>query len=66
MSKNAMKNTKLRKSKSGKSYLKINNTIYVGSLKVMHIFGAICGGFVRSPRDCLFINNGFTSFLSYK
>lgn len=51
--------------KNTKSYLMINNRLYHGSIKPENVFEAICGAFIKSPDNCLFLNNKYTSVLRY-
>lgn len=50
---------------SSKSYLIINHKLYHGSIKPENVFEAVCGGFIKSPDNCLFLNNKYTSVLRY-
>lgn len=47
------------------SYLTINNMLYNGSLKAENVFEAICGGFIKSPEYCLFLNNKYTANIHF-
>ena len=52
--------------KETKSNIKINQKKFVGSLKPVNIFEAVCGGFIKSPDNCLYLNNKYTASLSYE
>lgn len=41
------------------SFLQLNKSIYHGSVRPNNVFEAICGGFVESPGNCLFLNNKY-------
>lgn len=41
------------------SFIQLNKSIYHGSLKPVNVFEAVCGGFVYSPGNCLFLNNKY-------
>lgn len=51
--------------RNSKSYLVINKKLYHGSIKPENVFEAICGAFLKSPDNCLFLNNKYTSVLKY-
>ena len=58
------KNMKTLK-RNSKSHLLINDKLYHGSIKPENVFEAICGAFIKSPDNCLFLNNKYTSVLKY-
>lgn len=62
--KNVMEGMKVRSTIS-KSYISINDQIYHGSFKAENIFEAICGAFVHSPNNCLYLNNKFVANLNF-
>lgn len=48
-----------------RSFLAVNRMQYNGSLKPENVFEAVCGGFLKSPDYCLFINNKYTANVQY-
>lgn len=54
-----MKETQKELSIEKSSFIQLNNKIYHGSLKPVNVFEAVCGGFVSSPGNCLFLNNKY-------
>ena len=51
--------------KNNKSYIKINGIIYKGTKKTQNFFEAMCHSFVKSPDNCIFLNNKYTSLKNY-
>lgn len=41
------------------SFLRINGSVYHGSIRPLNVFEAVCGGFVESPGNCLYLNNKY-------
>lgn len=48
------------------SYLLVNQKRFIGGLKPKNIFNAICGAFLRSPDNCLYVDNNYTAKIDYK
>lgn len=48
-----------------KGYITINGFVYHGSYKPENLFEAICGAFVHSPNNCLYLNNKFVADLKF-
>ena len=51
--------------RNSRSHLMINDKLYHGSIKPENVFEAICGAFIKSPDNCMFLNNKYTSVLKY-
>lgn len=45
----------------GSSSLMINKLQYSGSFKAENVFEAICSAFIKSPDNCIYLNNKYTS-----
>lgn len=57
--------TMKERSEHSKSYLTINHKVYHGSFRPNNLFEAVCGAFVKSPDNCLYLNNKFVAHLNY-
>lgn len=51
--------------KKSRSHIVVNGRMFHGSLKPENVFEAICGAFIKSPDNCLFLNNKYTANLRY-
>lgn len=54
-----VKNGLIAQSPDKASYVRINGSVYHGSIRPINIFEAVCGGFVESPGNCLYLNNKY-------
>ena len=48
-----------------KSSILINNFTYLGTIKPTNVFEAMCGGFLQSPDNCLYIYNKYSHSIKY-
>lgn len=60
-----VKSTMREFKRNSKSHIVVNNKLYHGSIKPENVFEAVCGAFLKSPDNCLFLNNKYTSVLKY-
>ena len=55
----SVKKEQSQESAEKSSFLKINGFVYHGSIRPMNVFEAVCGGFMESPGNCLYLNNKY-------
>ena len=54
-----VKKTQTTASPDRSSFLRINGSVYHGTIRPVNVFEAVCGGFVESPGNCLYLNNKY-------
>jgi hypothetical protein len=55
----SVKSAQSPESSEKSSFVKINGFVYHGSIRPMNVFEAVCGGFMESPGNCLYLNNKY-------
>ena len=55
----AVKSTQSSESPDKSSFLRINGSVYHGTIRPVNVFEAVCGGFIESPGNCLYLNNKY-------